>query len=370
MSKTYLSGRAAALSPERHFIARSAFILLLWLWGGGALFAQENGVKVSNLVVDAGTVTFDVSWASTDMPDVWVDSAWVFVDYNKNGVMTRLPLSSGATLTATSAEGVGKVIEVENNNQGVWIVGNARTESSFSATVQLFTDEPNVAGVCVYASNYPPVGNYTSAKDISFTGTPQYTIVMKKDAEEATETRTSSSPFTVLEGFTVQSFTDKTGAPGLINCLAPGSPTVVDATFCYGLLGQLQAVAPEGATIVWYDAITAGNVLYAGNVLPLTLLNEEGQYFAEAVSEVNCPSTRTKASYEVSHCVLNGYCPGFEAGTLGSASSSELSCGEFDSGRIGLVNYNETCEAFYPGRIGSEVAPIACVSFDAGHIGK
>jgi hypothetical protein len=70
------------------------------------LTAQNgNGVKVSNLSVDAGTVTFNVSW-QTPMPmALWSDTVWVFVDYNDAGVMKRLPVT-GATLTATSTIGV------------------------------------------------------------------------------------------------------------------------------------------------------------------------------------------------------------------------------------------------------------------------
>jgi hypothetical protein len=48
--------------------------------------AQGNGVHVTGLAVDAGTVTFNVSWTdNTGMPPLWLDSAWVFVDYNNKG---------------------------------------------------------------------------------------------------------------------------------------------------------------------------------------------------------------------------------------------------------------------------------------------
>jgi hypothetical protein len=94
--------------------------LLLWPF---ALFAQ-NGVTVSNLVMDAGTVTFEVSWNKSAMPvAVWSDSVWVFVDYNDAGVMKRLPLSSGATLTQTSAPGFSRVDTVAGNSKGVWVAG-------------------------------------------------------------------------------------------------------------------------------------------------------------------------------------------------------------------------------------------------------
>jgi hypothetical protein len=149
---------------------------------------------------------------------------------------------------------------------------------------------------------------------------------------------------------------------------------VADATFCFGLPGQLQAVAPNGTTIAWYDASTAGNLLYTGNVLPLTpLYNDAAQYYEQAVSELesSCVSARVLANYTVNNCVIDGYCPGFEAGSVGStALVPEAACRAYDSGLIGLTNYQAACNVFYPGKIGSESYPAACVSYDAGHIGR
>jgi hypothetical protein len=81
-------------------------------WGFGGLLlltllptllTAQNGIVISNFSVSAGTITLDLSWKKVGMPDLWLDSAWVFVDYNNNGVMKRLPLAAGAILTATSA---------------------------------------------------------------------------------------------------------------------------------------------------------------------------------------------------------------------------------------------------------------------------
>jgi hypothetical protein len=390
------------------------------------LFAQ-NGITLSGLVVTAGTATFDIRWNRDAMPvALWSDTVWVFVDYNNAGKMERLPLLPGATLTETSADGVGEVIEVSGNDKGVWVAGNARSAGSFSATVKLLTAIKDVGGACVYASNYPSVGEYTSATNISFAGTPPYDLTFEH--EGSTFTLPSGSTYLLPANYTLLSFVDATGAPGIIQCLAPAPPTVVDATFCFGLPGQLQAATSGGATIVWYNAPTAGNllstgnvlpltplyndtaqyyaeavsetncpsirtaanysvnhcvlngycpgfaagnVLYAGNVLPLTpLYNDAAQYYAEAVSEKNCPSVRTAATYTINHCVINGYCPGFAAGNVGSGSAPEAACSAYDSGRIGLVNYQATCEVFYPGQIGSAAYPAACMSYDAGWIGK
>jgi uncharacterized protein (TIGR02145 family) len=195
--------------------------LLLMMLCCPIVLVAQNGVAVSNLAVDAGTVTFNVSWKKPMPVELWSDTVWVFVDYNNNGKMERLPLSPGATLTTTSPG--GQVIEEPDNNQGVWVAGNARTNSSFSATVQLLTAVSNVGGACVYGSNYPPVGESLSASEISFTGTPKYDLVLEKIADGSTYTISTTGLYAIHAGEVIQSFTDATGAPGIMKCTAPGS---------------------------------------------------------------------------------------------------------------------------------------------------
>jgi uncharacterized protein (TIGR02145 family) len=192
---------------------RNIKLPLFWRGLGGGfllccpvmLAAQtQNGVTVSNLAVDAGTVTFNVSWDKNTMPvALWSDSVWVFVDYNDAGVMKRLPVTD-ATASA------GTVTKIPNNDKGVWVTGNARSAGSFSAKVELFTEIKDVGGACVYASNYPPVGKYIGTNEIQFTGTAPYTVML----EGVPEPQTAGSHYIV--GGTIASFTDKTGAPGII----------------------------------------------------------------------------------------------------------------------------------------------------------
>jgi uncharacterized protein (TIGR02145 family) len=209
--------------------------LLLW----PMVLAAQNGVIVSGLAVNAGTVTFNVSWNAATMPvALWSDSVWVFVDYNKAGKMERLPLSTGATLTTTSAPGVGKVIEETGNNKGVWVVGNARNAGSFSATVKLLTATATATGACVYASNYPPVGEYISTSEIAFTGTPMYDLVLEH-SDGSTVIVQSGSTLLLPCDYTLMSFTDKTGAPGIMKCIPPATYTlsVSASSFCAGSEG-------------------------------------------------------------------------------------------------------------------------------------
>jgi hypothetical protein len=192
---------------------------------------------------------------------------------------------------------------------------------------------------------------------------------------------TFSGTFNVAGSYTVRSVASGRYCGGMAtsgtlvaSAIPLPSPAVVDASFCYGLPGQLQAVPAGSVTIAWYDASTAGNLLYTGNVLPLTpLYSDAASYFARAVlaSDPSCVSVGTPASYTVAHCMLDGYCPGFVAGNVGPVSSSDVAaCGVYDSGRIGLVNDQAACGVFYPGQIGATGYPAACVSYDAGWIGR
>jgi hypothetical protein len=174
------------------------------------MLAAQNGVTVSGLSVNAGTVTFNVSWDRDKMPvALWSDSVWVFVDYNKAGRMTRLPITA---VTASA----GAATMTPGNDKGAWVIGNARSAGSFSATVTLLTATADIAGACAYASNYPPVGEYyNNYTEIAFTGTPPYEVVLK-DAGGGTITQTVYSPYVLACGYTVESVTDKTGT---VNCV-------------------------------------------------------------------------------------------------------------------------------------------------------
>jgi hypothetical protein len=317
------------------------------------LFAQ-NGVTVSNLSVESGAVTFEVSWDKAGVPSVWSDSVWVFVDYNNNGVMKRLELSSGSTLTETSAPGVGEVIEEPNNNKGVWVVGNARSAGSFSAMVQLLTTINDVAGACVYASNYPPLGEWKEdGSGVLFTGTPMYKIILEETATGSTLTAYSDGSYTLPAGHTIKSFSDATGAPGTFHCIPPAAPTVIKGEFCYEQPGELVAVASGGTTIEWYNALT-GTLLHTGETLSLPpLYDASAQYYAQAVAERNCRSVRINADYTVRNCTISGDCPNYTAGNVG-APNTPASCATHYAGQIGVTgsSASSVCLAHDAGRIG------------------
>jgi uncharacterized protein (TIGR02145 family) len=294
-------------------------ILLLMMCCPAMLAAQNgNGVTVSNLNVEPGTVTFNVSWEANDMPQniVWSDTVWVFVDYNKAGKMERLPISS-ATVSA------GTVEIISGNSKGVRVIGNARIEGSFSSTVQLLTATDNLSGVCAYASNYPPVGEYIDATHISFTGTPMYKIVLEETAGEGILIDYSDGSYLIREGYTIKSFTDTTGAPGMMKCMLPASYTLQASasSFCAGSEGVQFALSgtEDGRRYqLFRDNEAVDNAALEGDGSAATFIpsfNEAGTYTARTIADekycaITMSGTHTIAAY-----------PAFTVGEITTAST-------------------------------------------------
>jgi hypothetical protein len=365
-------------------VFRKPLTVLLLAFAVSPLCAQ-NGITISDFSANAGTggaattLTFNVGWdKNMNMTEIWSDTAWVFADYNNAGTMTRLPLESGATLTAHSAEGdpaatYAGVRQVPNNPQGVWVVGNAKegnSGGSFSATVRLFTSSTSLAGLCIYAINYPPVGRYTAVDSIQFNGTPPFYITYSNGSTATVTREAAKTPYRVTNA--VGSFTDASRAPGTLSCLPPAPPSVPNASFCYGIPGRLETTSAAGITIKWYDAPAGGALLTTGNVFPLTLwCNVPPEaYYAEAVSSSGCPSVRrTQATYTAGHCVIDGRCTCFEAGDVGTTTAN-ITCSAIVPGQIGSATHSLTCTAIIAGQIGPTDHPAMCVQLDAGHIGR
>jgi hypothetical protein len=253
------------------------------------VLVAQNTIEVSGLKVEAGTVTFNVKWSDAGASNLWSDTVWVFVDYNKNGKMTRMLLEPGSTLTATSSPGVGEL--VEENIKGAWVVGDARSAGSFSATVQLLTATADLYGACAYASSYPPVGRHVSDTEIAFTGTPGYELKLLHTDGSTVETVESGSTFLLPCDYSMSSFTDATGAPG-IKCFVPTglSLTANYGTICNGQSATLTA----SATNVDYYSIngTAWQTSPVFKVSPTS----NASYTLYAKTSDECSATLTNAA--------------------------------------------------------------------------
>jgi hypothetical protein len=176
-------------------------------------------------------------------------------------------------------------------------VGDARTNSSFSATVQLFTDETNIAGACAYASSYPPVSSWIDETKLGFTGTPMYEITLLNTDGSTTVTVEAGSTFLLPCSYTISSFTDKTGAPGIINCMPPTGLMFASqfATICAGQTVTLTASATGAAS---YSI--NGTDWYASNVFEVAPTSTTA-YTLYAQTEEGCIISATDAAVLTIH---------------------------------------------------------------------
>jgi hypothetical protein len=247
--------------------------------------AAQTYVSVSNFNANIGssatTVTFNVSWTSAGN-----DSVWVFVDYNTQGTMKRLPLT-GATTT------LGTVHRPDNNNQGAWVIAPASGE--FATTVTLSSGTTYSYGSCAYAIPQPPTGQYTAYNVIKFTGTPPFDLTFK---DAGGSVSVAAGTYTLPAGKTPASFTDATRAPGIIRCKAPAVYTLnaSSSTYCADVAGVTLALSntEPGATYTLYkgDVSTGATLAPNGGAATFSGSYKTDAYSAKTVaSQAFCAAT-------------------------------------------------------------------------------
>jgi uncharacterized protein (TIGR02145 family) len=159
--------------------------------------------------------------------------------------------------------------------------------------VQLLTSQLDVAGACAYASNYPPVGEYIDASQVKFTGTSMYKIVVEKTGSSGTHTEYSDSLYRLNPGCTILSFTDKTGAPGIMKCMLPATYTlnVSAPSFCEGSEGvqfALSGTEDERRYQLYRDGTAVDGAALEGDGSAATFtgsFNVAGTYTARTVAD-------------------------------------------------------------------------------------
>jgi uncharacterized protein (TIGR02145 family) len=153
----------------------------------------------------------------------------------------------------------------------------------------------------VYGSNYPPVGEYISVdKKIEFTGTPMYELLLAKPGSpDQTAKVKSGDTFLLPCDYTLTSFTDATGAPGIMNCIALASFTVLPAPpQCPGTV-TLSASSP-GAIIEWYADAAATATLHTGATYTTPEILTSTTYYVQArIEHTSCLSERVPVLAEV-----------------------------------------------------------------------
>jgi hypothetical protein len=213
---------------------------------------------------------------------------------------------------------------VEENIKGAWVVGDARTNGSFSATVQLLTATADLYGACAYASSYPPVGQYVSESEIIFSGTPMYEVTLIPEGGGIAETVSSGSTFLLPCSYTVSSFTDATGAPG-IACLRPDIYVLSASasSFCVGSGVQFVLSGTEdGLKYQLFRNNSPTGAVLDGDGSPAT--------FSDTFGEAGVYTAQTLAD--------DVYCRALMSGSPAIATYPVLSPGEIENGTASITS--------------------------------
>jgi hypothetical protein len=272
-------------------------LLLLLLCALSALTgAAQNGITISDFSAKAGsstTLTFKVSWMPLTSGKLWSDTAWVFVDYNAQGTMNRLQLSGG-TLTDPSWDGA-TVIKIDGNDNGVQVVGNARTSGTFSATVHLLTATADLHGLCIYAINYPPAVEFVDNEHAKFRGTPPFMLTYDDGTQDILTQTQAQNIVALTTDKTLASFTDASLAPVKYLCAEPAirSLEALILTYCVGMGGVTLSLddTDDGAMYQLYETssgLIMATVTGNGNAIPFPGKFKAGTYSAKTARGVHC----------------------------------------------------------------------------------
>ena len=151
------------------------------------------------------------------------------------------------------------------------------------------------------------MGEYTSVTNISFTGTPPYALVLKQAGGATYSWSSLDGTLLMPEGFTVESFTDKTGAPGVfIGSPMPAEPDVTPGARCgSGTVTLSASSSSAGAVIDWYGAdsgdepaLSSANDTYAPFLTETTTFYAQARYPDSGLTSARVPVTATVHLYE------------------------------------------------------------------------
>jgi uncharacterized protein (TIGR02145 family) len=146
------------------------------------------------------------------------------------------------------------------------------------------------------------VGEYITVETIKFTGTPMYDLVLKHSGGSMI-TQQVNSPFIVPSSYTLQTFTDKTGAPGIITPLTY-TLTASASGFCEGATTgvsfALQGTQKGVKYQLYRDATLASTLTGTGGAETFSsTFNTAGTYTARTVAEGAYQATPMSGSHPI-----------------------------------------------------------------------
>jgi uncharacterized protein (TIGR02145 family) len=245
-----------------------------------ALFLAGSAVAQSHIkITPAGTtytnspaIKFYVGWNNIPQDGRTHNTKiWVFIDYLKVENHRDAGNWTRATIAGISAG------TLEPGGQGFWLQGNTGAYNQ-EVTVTLSGMPPKFKW-CVFATDFPPVAEFTNSNNIRFHGSAPFTITYSDQSVAGNLPKTSYTP---LQGKKIKTVTDATGCPGMVKytMTAPalnggGSYCAASATLtCPGEAGISYQLHRNGAAT---GAVQSGT----GSVLTWTVTNS-GSYMLSA----------------------------------------------------------------------------------------
>jgi uncharacterized protein (TIGR02145 family) len=236
----------------------------------------QNHIKVIPLDIiyinNTPAIKFSIRWNAIPNDNYTHNTKiWVWVDYHKvehnrlSGSWTR------ATITGVSAG------TVEPGGKGFWLQGNAGAyNKEITATL---SGMPPKFNWCVFASDAPPVAEFTASNSILFRGSKPFTVTY---SDQSIAANLPATLYTPVAGKKIAAFTDATNCPGVVKYNMPtpalgggGSYCATSATLtCRSEAGINYQLLKEGVA-------TGGVKNGTGNILTWTV-QSTGSYTLSA----------------------------------------------------------------------------------------
>jgi uncharacterized protein (TIGR02145 family) len=258
------SGRNAA----RAVLLAAAFFLA----GGAAAQSHIRILPAGATYTNPPAIKFRVGWNSIPADGYTHNTKiWIWVDYLKVENHQDAGNWTRATVAGISAG------TLEPGGKGFWLQGNPGAYNQ-EVTVTLSGAPPKFKW-CAFASDFPPVAEFTGSNSIRFHGSAPFSITY---SDQSVAGNLPKTPYTPVQGKKIKTITDASGCPGEVkyHMTAPalsggGSYCATSAALtCTGEAGVSYQLHRNGAAT---GAVQSG----AGSALTWTVTNS-GSYTLSA----------------------------------------------------------------------------------------
>ncbi|NCI45267.1 Ig-like domain-containing protein [Sediminibacterium soli] len=199
--------------------------------------------------------------------------------------------SSGQTASSiTTATPATYTVSVSDNTTGCGPITQTAT-----VTAAPTPTAPTVSGVTICAGSTATLSATAPGGTYSWFDAPSGGNLLATGSSFTTPALSASTTYYV-QTLVSNCSSSRTAVTVTVNPI-PSNPTVNNATICAGSAASLNATAP-GGTYQWYDAATAGNLVFTGSSFTTPALNASTNYYVSSTLS-GCTSGRSTAAVTV-----------------------------------------------------------------------